>query len=85
MTVQEWLSAITLLGSFVLGFLGVYIGMRIAIARLETWRDVLKDGLTTAQRDIAILADDCHTFDVEHELIMNKLALARVRRQRFRD
>ncbi len=89
MNPDQLLQLASIVASFLVGItggiVGAYVGMKVGIAKLETWRDVLKDGLETVQRDVTILADDCHTFDVEHELIMNKLSLARVRRQRFRD
>jgi uncharacterized protein (DUF697 family) len=88
-TAEVWLAIVGLIVSFVVGIIGgvigAYVGMRIGIAKLETWQQVFQGGLRDVQNDLAVLTDDCHTFDTELELIANKLAMARVRRQRFRD
>ena len=89
MTAEVWLAIVGLVISFIVGIIGgvigAYVGMRIGIAKLETWQQVFNDGLRDVQRDVAVLADDCHTFDTENELLFNHLKMARVRRQRFRD
>jgi hypothetical protein len=83
------LGSISLVVSFLVGIIGgvvgAYVGMRVGIAKLETWREVFTAGLRDVQNDVAVLADDCHTFDTEHELLFNQLKMARVKRQRFRD
>ncbi|HEX5461899.1 MAG TPA: hypothetical protein VFX20_18185 [Steroidobacteraceae bacterium] len=67
------------------GFIGAYVGMRVGVAKLETWRDLTSPKLDDLANKVTLHDEDLNVFDMEIGTLMEKAGVRRVRRQRMRD
>lgn len=64
------------------GVLGAYVGMRIGIVKLETWREITQDAIQSMQGDVRVLNEDSLVHDLEIADLMHIAKMPRKRRQR---
>lgn len=74
-----WPIATLLAGGF-----GGWVGVRVAVTKLEVQMDRVLSDLTRHERLIGQLNDDSLTHDQELELLADKAGMKRVRRQPLR-
>lgn len=67
------------------GALGAYVGMRVGLARLETWKLMAAENLKNLDKAVGLLKEDSLVHDMEIESLMGHANMVRVRRQRTRD
>lgn len=78
------IAALSLVVGVAGGCIGAYVGMKIGIVKLETWRQIMDGDVKSAQREIGLLREDCLVFDMEIGDIMRLVHIARIRRQGLR-
>ena len=66
------------------GFLSGYIGVRIAIGQLQTWRDIRDGDIKTMGEKIGKLNDDSTIYNQEIGALMHRADLKRIPRQNHR-
>lgn len=64
--------------------IGVYVGMKIGLTKLETWREFATADYKELRKDVDIVQDDCNTFDMEIGDILRRQGVERIRRQTVR-
>jgi hypothetical protein len=74
------LSALALIGSGV----GAYIGVRVAIARIETWREITDANINRLTNRVDLLSEDCAVFNTELGWLMREAGRDRANRQELR-
>lgn len=78
----EIVNVIFLILSFIVGIVGgvfgAYVGMKVGIAKLETWREITQDAIHSLQGDVRVLNDDSLIHDLE---IADLLYLAKIPRK----
>lgn len=72
------------LGSLAGTAIGVYVGMKVGLAKLETWREFATSDYNRMRRDVDVLQDDANTFDMEIGDILRRDGIERIRRQTVR-
>jgi hypothetical protein len=60
---------------------GVFIGIKIGIARLETWRDICDVEVARLKSRTEVHGDDLLIHDMEIGTLMQKQGMERIRRQ----
>lgn len=60
---------------------GIWVAIKITVARLETWRAIDAGNITVLQRDVSILQEDSLVHDMEIGGILQRQGTERVRRQ----
>lgn len=78
--IQLMFMAINMIGTG----LGVYVGLKIGLARLETWRDIAAVDIKDQRRDIDRLNDDSLVHDMEIATLFRNEGMERAVRQRMR-
>jgi hypothetical protein len=81
--VPPW--AASLIAGLTAGGLGAYVGIRVAIAGLTTWKDIRDGDIKAMQRQVDVHGDDILTLDYEVGTLMTAASIPRARRQRVRD
>lgn len=64
------------------GVLGAYVGMRVGVAKLETWREITQEAIHSLQGDVRVLNEDSLIHDLEIADLMYIAKLPRKSRQR---
>lgn len=67
------------------GAFGGWLGVKMAIARLEFWKDLTDGKIKELTRNTDLHHDDIMTLDFEVGQVLQSLKLPRVMRQRIRD
>jgi hypothetical protein len=81
--VQPWLAS--LIAGLTAGALGAYVGIRVALAGLTTWKDIRDGDIRSLQMTVDVHGDDILTLDYEVGTLMSAASIPRARRQRVRD
>jgi hypothetical protein len=83
--ITAWLPLITCVVGLLSGAAGAYIGVKVAVTKLEVWREIIIGRLGALERNTDLHRDDIYAHDFELGTILEKLGLNRVSRQRIRD
>ena len=84
MTLASWMPLICVLIGLSAGGLGSWIGVRIAVTRLEVWRQVDAKSIETIAARVSVHSEDLLVHDLELGQVMQYAGLDRVRRQMVR-
>lgn len=79
-----FLLALTALASMIGTGIGVYVGMKVGLARLETWREIAAGEIKEIRRDVNVLQDDSLIYDGEIDILYNNEGIHRAIRPRER-
>lgn len=85
MTINAWLPIIAAFVGLLSGAVGAYLGIKVAVTRLEVWREIILGRLGALERNSDLHRDDLYAHDFEIGTALEKLGLKRVSRQRIRD
>lgn len=80
----SYIIALTALVSMISSGVGVYVGMKVGLAKLETWRDIADKDIRNIQSDVSVLLDDSLIYDGEIDVVYDNLNLHRAVRPRER-
>lgn len=64
--------------------IGVYVGMKVGLTRLETWKEIAAEEMRVLRNDVNVTQDDCLIFDGEIDVLYENEGLHRAVRQRAR-
>ena len=63
---------------------GVFVGIKVALAKIEMWRDIAAEEIRELRKDVGVLEDDSLIYDGEIDLLYNNSGLRRAVRPRQR-
>lgn len=63
---------------------GVWVAIRVAVAKLEVWRDIADGTMRDHGRSIALVKEDCTVLDAEMDRVYEERGWHRAQRQRMR-
>lgn len=76
--------ALTALVSMIGSACGVYVGMKVGLAKLEVWQGMADTVIKDIRRDVNVLQDDSLIYDGEIDVVYDNLNLHRAIRPRER-
>lgn len=63
---------------------GVWVTIKVGLAKLETWRDIAQGTLHDHGRDLSLLKEDTTVLDTEMDRVYQDRGWHRAQRQRMR-
>lgn len=84
-TLNIWMPLVTLFVGIFGGGLGAWIGVKVAIARLEFWKEMTDGKIKELNQRSDWHHDDLMAHDFELAMALPKIGLGRAPRQRIRD
>lgn len=82
--ISSYMPLIVFIASIGGSAIGMYIGMKIGLTKLETWQQYATADYNKMRKDVDIVQDDCNTFDMEIGDILRRQGVERIRRQMVR-